>query len=94
MTPRSTPSPDVAPARTWIQRGRRKVDGRLRNVWRAQAKIGTMPGTIALFLSEPIEGQACELVEDVGRDVRWQRPHRVTINRIDDVAQRVRCSFR
>ena len=80
--------------RPWIVRRRRKVDGRVRPVWRAQAKIGTQPGTLALFLSEPIEGQSCDLVEDVGADVRWERPRRVTVDRIDDAAQRVRCSLR
>ena len=82
------------PTHSWMKRGRRKVDGHMRTVWRAQAKIGTKPGTIALFLSEPVEGQACEVVEDLSNDIRWERPRRVTIDRIDDVAQRVRCSLR
>ena len=89
-----TPDTRTTENRQWITKSRRKVDGRVRAVWRAQAKIGTNPGTIALFLSEPVEGQPCDLVEDVGADVRWERPHRVTIDRIDDVAQRVRCSLR
>ena len=86
--------PVTEPRTDWITKIRRKVDGRVRAVWRAQAKIGTYPGTIALFFSEPVEGQPCELVEDVGADVRWKRPRRVTIDRIDDVSRRIRCSLR
>ena len=80
--------------REWMVRRRRKVDGRTRTVWRAQAKIGTNPGTIALFWPEPVVGQACEVVEDIGPNVPWERPRRVTIDRIDDTYQRVFCSLR
>lgn len=81
--------------RNWMQKQQRVVADQRRTVWRARAKIGTQPGTIALFFGEPIEGEAREAVEvKVGQDVRWARPFRVTIDRIDDTAEIVRCSLR
>lgn len=77
-------------------RRRQKVNGRMRTVWRAQAKIGTHPGTVALFLSEPVVGQACEVVDLAdSANVKWAaRVHRVTVERIDPHVQRVFCSLR
>ena len=95
MTPRNPADrPATEPRTDWIVKSQRKVSDQVRTVWRAQAKIGTNPGTIALFFSEPVEGQPCDLVEDVGADVRWEKPRRVTIDRIDDASRRIRCSLR
>jgi glycerate-2-kinase len=97
-----TPPPQTVPEagpqpveRPWIQKQRRVVADQRRTVWRARAKIGTQPGTIALFFGEPVEGEAREVVEETVRsDVRWARPFRVTIDRIDDTTDIVRCSLR
>ena len=86
---------DKPTLRKWMQKQRRVVADQRRTVYRARAKIGTQPGTIALFFGQPVEGEACEVVEvTVGNDPRWARPFRVTIEHIDDSAEIVRCSLR
>lgn len=60
---------------------------RERRVFRAQVKVGTHPGSIGLFLQEPVVGSVVEVVED-GDDAAVTRAIRVTVDRYDDILDR------
>lgn len=84
-------------SKLWIRKTTRRFFDNDRavhkTVWKAQVKIGTQPGDIGLFLSQPEVGSPCEVVTD-GRDYAVRKPIRVTVDRFDDVSQRVWCSLR
>lgn len=82
--------------RRWIKRTRRllySLDDAIRQpvpVWRAPVKIGTHSGSIAVFLSAPVEGQRAVLIEDVPRgQARVNKTIPVLVERIDDIAERI-----
>jgi hypothetical protein len=95
--PAKTRSLPTLPEHPWIQPLRRKLVGywdgesHVRTVWQAATKLGTQPGGIGLFSAPPAVGVSCEWWQVTPRasDMRWQRPRRVHIDRIDDVIQRV-----
>jgi hypothetical protein len=85
------------PSHPWITPLRRKLSGywdgepKMRKVWQASTKLGTQPGGIGLFSAEPVVGVVCEWwqVKISPSDQIYQKAHRVMVDRIDDVVQRV-----
>lgn len=81
----------------WIQPCVRKLadyfqdERRLRKVWKASTKLGTQPGGIGMFSASPEPGVVCEWwpVTLIRSEMSWIRPHRVLVDRVDDVVQRV-----
>ena len=91
------PSPPAPTLPSWIPSFRRKLVGywdgesKMRTVYQAATKLGTQPGGIGLFSLPPVPGTVCEWwpVTTQLSDMRWQRPKRVHVDRVDDVVQRV-----